>query len=59
MTCEEVQDVTFEASLANLLLLLMDAAESFGEECINLIKSKVSEWINSQHRFYRVLAYLS
>ena len=36
--------------------MLKAGAESFGPEIIELIKSKVIDWIRSQHRFYGLLS---
>ncbi len=58
MLCDEVQDMTYEKSIKELLCMIKAGAESlgFGLEIIELIKSKVIEWIQSQHRFYGLLS---
>lgn len=56
MLCDEVQDMTYEKSIKELLCMLKAGAESFGPEIIELVKSKVIDWIRSQHRFYGLLS---
>ena len=36
--------------------MLKAGAESFGPEIIELVKSKVIDWIRSQHIFYGLLS---
>ena len=59
MLCDEVQDMTYEKSIKELLCMIKAGAESLGLglEIIELIKSKVIEWIQSQHRFYGLLSF--
>ncbi|WP_156792545.1 hypothetical protein [Dialister succinatiphilus] len=48
--------MTYEKSSKELLCMLKAGAESFGPEIIELVKSKVIDWIRSQHRFYGLLS---
>lgn len=58
MTCDEVQDVTYEEAIRTLLALILDGAKCVTPKCIEMIKSKVIEWIESQNRFCGLLSFI-
>ena len=58
MTCDEVQDVTYEEAIRTLLALILDGAKCVMPKCIEMIKSKVIEWIESQSRFCGLLSFI-
>lgn len=59
MMCDEVSDMSIEEAIASLLLLLLDGAKRFGKEYTELIKCKVTYWIETIHRFYGLLEAIS
>ncbi len=59
LMCDEVADMTVSEALSQLFMLLRDELNRFGEQCINLLVSKVTNWIKSQHRFYGLLNMIS
>ena len=58
MVCAEVQDVIYEEAIMTLLKLILTGAKHINTKCIEMIKSKVIEWIDSQHRFGGLLSYV-
>lgn len=57
--CDEVADMTFAEALSQLFALLLDALNPFGQECINLVKSQLTNWTKSQPRFCGILSQIS
>ena len=55
LLCDEVRDMTYEEAIKELLLLIWDGAKTFGNRITKMIESKVTEWVESQHRFYGLL----
>lgn len=47
--------MTYEEAIKELLLLIWDGAKTFGDRITKMIESKVTEWVESQHRFYGLL----
>lgn len=57
--CDEVSDMSIEEALASLLRLLLEGAKRFGKKYTELIKCKVTYWIETIHRFYGLLEAVS
>lgn len=53
--CEDIQDMDLTQALQSLMALFVDQVNSFAADITSIIKSKVTEWINSQSLFIQAL----
>lgn len=59
LMCDEVRNMTVEEALAQLFALLLDTVSQFGEKISELLKEKLTNWIESQRTLYGLLHLIS
>lgn len=55
MFCEDIQDMDLTNALQNLMALFVEQISTPSADITDYIKSKVTDWVNSQATFIQVL----
>ena len=55
MLCEDIQDMDLSRALQSLMALFVEQINIFAADITSVIKSKVTEWMNSQALFIQAL----
>ena len=55
MLCEDIQDMDFTNALQSLMALFVEHISTLSADITDYIKSKVTEWMNSQAAFVQAL----
>ena len=55
MFCEDIQDMDLTNALQNLMALFVEQISTPSADITDCIKSKVTDWVNSQATFIQAL----